>query len=276
MADAAYITSGRLPREVVPGLYWLGGCSNSGAWPGRDPDNGVHEPCSAWLVVGSEKSILVDTGHVAHWYAVEPQLEQALAGRDLDYVFPTHQELPHAGNLQRLFDKYPAAVAVGDVRDYHLFFPDIDRARLVDRAPGDELDLGDTRFVFLEAIWRDLSGSMWGYDTARRALFPSDGLGHLHLHSSAVCGLLGDELPEEFTPVEARWFANGGAFHWMRWKDPTPTVAQYRALIERYPVEVVCSAHSAPLQRDVPAFTEAMLAAIVGGGGRSLVGHGPR
>lgn len=276
MKVAAYTASDRLPREVVPGLWWLGGCSNSGAWPGRSMASARHEPCSCWLLVGSEKTLMVDTGHIAHWGPVRDQLAVALGGRPLDFVFPTHQELPHAGNLARLLELHASAVAVGDVRDYHLFFPEIDRSRLVRTVPGDELELGDTRFVFLEPAWRDLTGTMWGYDTTRKAIFSSDGLGHLHLHESGVCGMLADELPAGESVLQERFFANAGAFHWLRWRDPAPSVRAYRALIERYPVEIICSSHSAPIVSQTHEFTEAMLAAIAQGRGGMPAGAGPR
>src|ERR1700722_736755 len=102
MVNAAYITSDRLPRQIIPGLFWLGGCSNSAGWPGRENAPAIHEPISVYLVVGRDRTLLVDTGHFAHWYAIEPQLEQVLAGRSLDYILPTHPELPHTGNLGRL------------------------------------------------------------------------------------------------------------------------------------------------------------------------------
>ena len=113
-ATRAYIVRG-LPRRVLPDLAWLGGCSNSAGWPGpaalRRPI--THEPCVAYLILGAAKTVLLDTGHFAHWYALQGQLEDMLQGRSLDYVFVSHQEIPHTGNLGRLLRKYPAAKAVG-------------------------------------------------------------------------------------------------------------------------------------------------------------------
>lgn len=259
-AFRTYVTSDRLPIEAAPGLHWLGGCSDSGTWPGREGIRHTHEHCSSFLVVGSERTVLVDTGHFAHWYAVEGQLEQALDGRSVDYILPSHQEIPHAGNLGRIMAKYPDSVAIGDVRDYHLFHPEIDRERLVVKHGGDSVDLGNSEFVVLDAVWKDLTGTMWGYDTRLRALFPSDGLGYVHDHEPAVCGLLASELPHDYKPYEEWRFAL--PFIGMKFQSTLPGVERYRALLERYPVEIICSAHGAPMTTGVAEFTEIMLGVI--------------
>jgi glyoxylase-like metal-dependent hydrolase (beta-lactamase superfamily II) len=107
----------------LPDLAWTGPASK------RRPI--THEPCLAYVILGATKTLMVDTGHFAHWYSLEGQLAAVLQGRTLDYVFPTHQEIPHSGSLSRLLHKYPQAVAVGD-----------------------------REFVVLDAIWKDLSGTM--------------------------------------------------------------------------------------------------------------------
>lgn len=271
MPVAAYITSDRLPREVVPGIFWLGGCSNSAGWPGRESAPAIHEPLASYLVAGRNRTLLVDTGHFAHWYAIEPQLESVLGARTLDYIFPTHPEIPHSGNLGRLMQRYPDSVAVGDTRDYHVYFPEIAADRWRRMNDGDVIDLGGSRFYFLEPVWRDLTSTMWGYEATAQALFPSDGLGYLHTHAAEVCGLLGDELPESASPAEPTRFANGGAFHWMKYKDMEGSVDAFRRLMERYPVSVICSAHGAPVSSGVDTFVSAMLDAISSGGrGTSL------
>jgi len=256
-----YITAEQLPIEAAPGLFWLGGCSDSGNWPGREGVRHTHEHCSAWLVVGSEKTLMIDTGHFAHWYAVEGQLEKSLAGRTLDYILPSHQEIPHSGNLGRLMAKYPRSVAIGDVRDYHLFYPEVEPERLIMMSDGEEVSLGDgEQFVILDAIWKDLTGTMWGYDTRLKALFPSDGLGYVHDHEPAVCGLTVAQLPDDYEPYERWRFAL--PFIGMKFQSTLPSVERYRKLMAKYPIEIYCSAHGAPMTEGVEEFTETMLRVI--------------
>jgi len=271
----AYITNPHLPREVTPGLHWLGGCSDSAGWPGREHLPSVHEPISVYLFVGSERTVLIDPGHAALWYSLEGQIETALAGRPLDYIFPTHPEIPHSGNLGRLCREYPDAKVIGDTRDYWLFYPEIDRSRYVPLAHGESVSLGDSDFVALEPIWRDLTASMWGYETGGRILFPADGLGVLHPHSLDACGLLPDELPG-VDQADPGWLALRGPFHWMEFRDPKPGCAAFRSLLEAYPVSTVCSAHGAPITDDAADFMRRVVDTMEAGArGGSLAAGNP-
>ena len=96
---------------VLPDLAWVGGCSAGARGylqpPAGAPKAAVHEPCVAHVIMGSEKTIMMDTGHYAHWWSLDSQLDAVLQGRPLDYVFLSHQEIPHTGNLGRLLAKYP-------------------------------------------------------------------------------------------------------------------------------------------------------------------------
>lgn len=260
MTRTAYPVSERLPREIGPGLYWLGGCSDSSAWPTRKGAT-THEHLSFFLVVGSEKTLLVDTGHYAQWDGIQRQLAECLGDRTLDYVFPTHQEIPHAGNLSRLLSRYPRAVAVGDIREYQLYFPEIDRDRLWHKRNGESVSLGDTEFVFLEPVWFDLTGTMWGYETRSQTLFTADGLGYLHDHAPDVCGLFPAEIPPTSPRQGVRRFSL--PFVGMRYHRTGPGVRKYREMTSERPVRTLCSAHGAPLSgADLVEVTERALAVV--------------
>ncbi|GGK99019.1 MBL fold metallo-hydrolase [Nocardia jinanensis] len=274
-AHRGYVTNSLQPREVRPGLFWLGGCSNSAGWPGKEERPAVHEPLSCYLVLGSERTVLVDPGHPGLWYALREQLPQALGGRPLDYVFPTHPEPAHAGNLTRVWHMYPDAEIVGDVRDYWMFHPEIPRERFRPMGPGESVSLGDSDFVVVDAVWRDLPATAWAYETGHRALFAADGLGYLHLHEEEVCGLMSHELPDAAAATKPRRFALRGPFHWMRHHDMRTSSPALRALLTQYPSDVMCSAHGAPIT-DADDFVEALISAVERGemGGSLTTGLG--
>jgi flavorubredoxin len=213
-------------------------------------------------VAGDDASLIVDTGHPKDWLALSAQLdelaEQGIAG--VRYVFPTHSEMPHSANLGRLLEKYPDAVAIGDIRDYHLSFPDL-QGRLCEMRAGDELDLGGTRFILVEAVIRDLVTSYWGFDTRDRTLFASDGFAYMHHHRAAECGLLADELDglpvAEFTAVFARH-----ALYWTRFTDMRPPVERLLAALAELEVAAIAPGHGCPiieLDRTVPEVVRGML-----------------
>ena len=57
----------------------------------------------------------------------------------------------------------------------------------------------------------------------------------------------------------------------MKYKSMLPSIDEYQSLVQRYPVELVCSAHGAPINTRVEEFTAAMLRGIENGGiGSSL------
>jgi glyoxylase-like metal-dependent hydrolase (beta-lactamase superfamily II) len=266
----AYIVRGGVPRMVLPDLAWVGGCSNSSGWPGRAETRPVtHEPCMAYVIMGAQKTIMMDTGHYGLWYSLDGQLDAVLKGRPLDYVFVSHQEIPHTGNLGRLLRKYPNAVAVGDVRDYHLFHPEVALDRLVQKQHGDRIDLGDREIVFLDAIWKDLSGTMWTYDTRLKLLFSADTFGYIHLHDENVCGTMFHEMPEQtLGSVIGR---PALPFFGMRSRDQAARVEAFRGFLKQYPLEIITSGHTAPIMGAmVPRAIEKLLGDIASGGPRFL------
>ena len=249
-----------LPRELAPGIFWLSDClelEHEGVL--------VHAYSSAYLVAGSEASLLVDTGHPKDWAAICAQLDSchAKGAPPVKYLVPTHSEVPHAANLASLLDRYPEALVYGDVRDYHLIFPEV-VDRLVPMQAGDEIDLGTTTFVFLEAVVKDLVTSLWGYSTAHRCLFPGDGFAYMHHHHHGECGMTAEECPdlpvEEFTALFAEY-----ALYWTRFTDMDSVIARLDALLAvDYPVELIAPGHGNPVLQPSVTFPRVKQGLLLG------------
>lgn len=264
-----YISRG-LPRMVTPDLAWLGGCTDGRGAPLRDrtvpppPESELrHGHCVAYVILGSEKTLMVDTGHFGLWYTLDGQLDQVLNGRPLDYIFVSHQEIPHTGNLGRLMAKYPDAIAIGDMRDYHLFHPEVELRRLRHMEHGEGVDLGDRQYLCLDAIWKDLSGTMYGYDTKLKFLFTADCFEFGHMAEPDVCGVMlhemSDEEIERVTDLATAGPIFGGAA-----RDQRIRVEAFRNLAKQYPIEIIASGHYGPLMgKALKPAMEKTLAAIV-------------
>src|SRR5258707_6520170 len=86
--------------------------------------------------------MLVELGQPKDFAITEAQINTLLPGRPpLKYLFVTHQETPHCGGLGRVLTRFPDAILVGDVSDYHLAFPQHEhRMRMMKE--NDEIDLG--------------------------------------------------------------------------------------------------------------------------------------
>jgi flavorubredoxin len=131
------------------------------------------------------------------------------------------------------------------VHDYHLFHPEVALERLQMVRHAERLDLGDRQIVFLDAIWKDLSSTMWAYDTKLKMLFTVDMFGYIHHHVENVCGT----MLHEMTPETALAVSNRPAlpFTGMVQRDQKARVAAFRNLLKSYPVEIIISGHSGPL-----------------------------
>ena len=88
----------------------------------------------------------------------------------------------------------PGRTVVGEVRDYHLDFPEY-ADRLVALPIGAEIDLGGTAMRICQSVIRDMPSTVWGFDTARRVLFPGDGFAYAHYHEAGHCGQTAEEAP---------------------------------------------------------------------------------
>jgi flavorubredoxin len=234
-----------LPRLLAPGTYWLGDCILMPPLPDGTIE---HSYSSTYLVHGDEHSLLVDTGHPKDWPVVAGQLDDLLANvaPPLRWIFPTHPEVTHSGNLGRLLAKFPDAEACGDMRDYHLLFPSfIDR--FVPMTLGDELELGNRTIVFVEAVFRDLVSTLWAYDRRERVIFTGDGLGFGHHHETDECGKLAEETPDLPIPELTGIFLEY-ALYWSRLKDVEPHIRRLDELLTvDFPVEIVASSHGSPV-----------------------------
>ena len=259
---------GMAAREITDGIYWLGGCMEI-LGPSRPTP--IHYHVSTYLVLGSEKTVLVDTGDPRHWPRISVELRGLLDDRKLDYVFPTHPELPHAGNLLSLLEMYPEAVIVGDIRDYGVHFPEISD-RLQPMAAGDVLDLGDHQLCAVPAYIRDLPNTLWAYEPKAQALFVSDGFSYIHdaiddppfeidepAHSPGQCRLLSNEMSVPPT-VEQAAYGTGRALYWTRFVDVTATFSDIEQFLSEHPTQFVAPAHGNVIN-DVDSMLRVSLAA---------------
>ncbi|MGV9295634.1 MBL fold metallo-hydrolase [Amycolatopsis sp. NPDC003676] len=243
----AHELSSDLPRLVADGVTWIGACL-----PFEVDGRLIHGHNSAYLVQGTEGSVLVDTGAPSSWWAIEEVVERVLGGRDLTHLFVTHPELPHTGNLPRFVEKYPDIQVIGDVRDYHLFYPEV-VPNLRATRPGDRFDLGGGHeFLVVEAMIRDLPNTQWGYAPRAKSLFTADGFCYMHrpelddedpAHLPGECGLTTGELRQPIA-VENAAFFTGSALYFSRFVDDADErYAGVADLARELGAELVCPTH---------------------------------
>jgi flavorubredoxin len=209
-------------------------------------------PVNAYLV--REAAMLVDTGLGSDcdeffgmlWALIEPD--------DLRWIFLTHEDRDHAGNLLAVLEAAPQArlvtnyVTVGKLLE-EWSLP-LDRVRVVN--PGEWFSAGERKLLVVRPPVYDASGTVGLWDPTSRALFSVDAFG-TYL-SELVTDL--NELPDE--EVRAGLLTFNRANHpWTALADRTKFRRALEALAKAGP-ELVLSSHSVPAPGRTDALFEAM------------------
>ena len=165
-------------RNVTEDLIWIGG--NDRQSPRFESDHPVPRGMSynSYLLL-DEKTVLFDTVDRAVQHQFFENLEHALQGRRLDYVFVHHMEPDHAATLGDLMIRHPEATIVCNgkslnmIRQFHCTDPK--GAMLVNE--GDSISTGCHSFTFYNAPMVHWPEVMVSYDAADGILFSADAFG---------------------------------------------------------------------------------------------------
>lgn len=251
------VNSNPLPREVAPGLFWLGDCT-----PTWYEGELLHMYISVFLIKAEKGAILIEAGLPLHLDTIQRQLDLLLEDdNELKYIWLTHQETPHAGGVGRMLQRYPSAQVVGDIRDYHLYFPHWTH-RFSHLGVGDSIDLGDTKFLIEEAVIKDLITTQWAVDTKRRALFAGDGFAFSHYHFKEQCGHFAEEVGDELDIPKLTGVFAEFALYWWKFADLDPYVRSIETLLERHSIDLVLPTHGLPLsdvEKTVPLVMDGLI-----------------
>ncbi len=225
-----------LPRQIAPGTWWFGWCLVV-----RDGDRFLHNGNNAFLVIGSKATMLIDTVMPMGWPELKRDLARVLNGRKLDYIFATHPEAPHMGNIEALIAEYPQVRIIGDMRNYQLFFPHL--AKHCDHMEAEDvIDLGDRQVVLKKAIIHDLPNTLWAYVPDVQLLCVGDGYPYTHDHEHGQCSLTSEELPSPIRPEDTSVVISR-ALNWARYVDAGAIMEELRAFLREHPVKLVGPSH---------------------------------
>lgn len=133
---------------------------------------------NSYLVVGSEKTALVDTMYPKKIHELIEKLD-AEGIKKVDYIIANHGEQDHSGALPTLISKYPEAKIVTNAKCkdivQNLLHLDEEKFQVV--GDGDELSLGDKTVKFILAPWVHWPDTMFSYLKEDKMLFTCDFLG---------------------------------------------------------------------------------------------------
>jgi flavorubredoxin len=163
-------------RKIRENVHWMGAVD----WDRRLFDALIPLPdgtsYNAYLVQGSEKTVLLDTVNPETVDVLMYQLEQVPT---VDYVVAHHAEQDHSGALPRVLERYPEAqvVTTPTGKDMLIDLLCLPEERFVTVEDGETLSLGDKTLEFIYTPWVHWPETMVTYLPEERILFTCDFFG---------------------------------------------------------------------------------------------------
>ncbi|MFA6804304.1 MAG: MBL fold metallo-hydrolase [Candidatus Methanomethylophilaceae archaeon] len=138
-----------------------------------------------YVVIGSEKTALIDTGTGFQADASIASLKKVLDGRPLDYVFITHRHYDHVGGLGRIIKEFSPVVFAGEADAVPLrqgdsestmgtkFGGKIEPMDVTGLKDGEKFQMGGHNLIVIDTPGHT-AGSISLYDEITGALFTGD------------------------------------------------------------------------------------------------------
>lgn len=131
-------------------------------------------------LISDEKTAVMDTVDrraTREWLS---NLDEALAGRAVDYLVIQHMEPDHGGSILELIEKFPGMKLVGNAKTFTMLkqFYEIDiEGKTIEVKEGGTLSLGAHTLQFFMAPMVHWPEVMVTYDSTDKVLFSADGFG---------------------------------------------------------------------------------------------------
>ena len=202
-------------------------------------------------VIQDEKTAILDTVDpraTDTWFA---NLAEVLKDKLPDYLVISHLEPDHAGNIQRLAEKYPEMKLVGNAKTFSMLpqFFDMDLTqRCITVKEGDTLNLGNHVLTFVMAPMVHWPEVMVTYDKTDKILFSADAFGCFGALNGA---LFADEVDfyRDYLDEARRYYTNiVGKYG-----------AQVQALLKKasaLEISMICPLHGFVWRKDFEKYIE--------------------
>ena len=194
-------------------------------------------------LVRDEKVALIDTVWLPYDKEFVQNLKKEIHLEDIDYIIVNHAEIDHSGALPELMREIPDTPIYCTNNGKKIlqghFHEDWN---FVTVKTGDTLELGKSKFVFVEAPMLHWPDTMFTYMTGENILFSNDAFGQHYATES----LFNDRVdPCELYAEALKYYAN--------------ILAPFSALVKRkinevlemeLPVDLICTSHGAIWKED--------------------------
>lgn len=170
------------PKKIKEGIYWIGAVD----WDRRLYDSLIPIPdgttYNAYLIKGSEKTVLIDTVDHSKAGILMSHLEEI---EDIHYIISLHSEQDHSGAIPDVLAKFNNAKVITNPKGKgllidHLHIPE---ESIITVNDGETMTLGDKTLEFIYTPWVHWPETMVAYLREDRVIFTCDLFGS-HLATS--------------------------------------------------------------------------------------------
>ena len=172
------------PRKIKDNIYWMGFID----WDNRLFDSLIPLPdgtsYNAYLIEGSEKTVLIDALEDKLFHELEGQLENVAK---LDYIISLHAEQDHSGCIPQLLKRYPDAKLITNPKGKGILMDilQISDESFITVEDGETISLGDKTLEFIYTPWVHWPETMVAYLQEDKMLFSCDFFGS-HIATSEL------------------------------------------------------------------------------------------
>ena len=134
---------------------------------------------NSYAIIDEKLAIMdsVDARFTYEWFG---RIDEALGGKEPDYLVVQHMEPDHSGSLFKFGTKYPNTKIVASAMAFNMmknFFGDNFEERVIVVDDGDTLDLGGRQLTFVTAPMVHWPEVIMTYDNKDKILFTADAFG---------------------------------------------------------------------------------------------------
>ncbi|MBS4534092.1 anaerobic nitric oxide reductase flavorubredoxin [Clostridium sp. D2Q-14] len=195
-------------------------------------------------LIRDEKTVLIDTVWMPFAKEYIERLKKEIDLDEIDYIIANHGEIDHSGALVELMREIPntpiycTKAAINSIKGhYHQDW------NFVEVKTGDELNIGKSKLVFIEAKMLHWPDSMFTYMTKDNMLFSNDAFGQHYVSDPMFNDLVNEE---ELYQEAIKYYANI-----LTPFSPLVTRKIKEVLDFKLPVDMICTSHGV-IWRDNP------------------------
>lgn len=193
--------------EIVKDVYWVGAIDyDVRNFHGYSYTTHNGTTYNAYLVVGNDKTALVDAVYGPFSDEMFSRIEQVMDPSEIDYMISNHTEMDHSGAVPDVLKRMKRMKLICTeraVEELEKHYPNGWEIQTV--KTGDEIDLGGKTLRFYEAPMLHWPESMFTYYVEEEVLMPNDAFGQHY----ATERRFADEVNQETLWKEAeKYYAN--------------------------------------------------------------------